>query len=65
MNLEVLNKYVLGAIGLFALCLYIATVAAGFVELMSRLPKAGARKRAIEKSTHDPQMAEREEVATF
>ena len=45
MSLEVLNKYVLGAIGLFGLCLYIALVATGFAELISGLPKAGARKK--------------------
>ena len=45
MNLEALNKYVLGVIGLFALCLYLAMVAAGFVELRSGFPKADARRK--------------------
>jgi len=44
-SLDVVNGYVLGAIGLFALCLYIATVATGLGELIARLPKVGARKR--------------------
>lgn len=45
MNLDVLNGYVLGAIGLFAFCLYIAMVATGFAELMLRLPKVETRKK--------------------
>jgi len=49
-NLEVLNKYVLGVIGLVALCSYLAMVAAGFVELMSGLPKTDARRKRL-KST--------------
>lgn len=44
-NLDLVNGYVLGVIGLFALCLYIATVAAGFGELLARLPKVGTRKK--------------------
>jgi hypothetical protein len=46
-NLDVLNRYVLGAIVLFALCLYIAMLKAGFSELGSRLPKARTRKRRL------------------
>ena len=45
MNLDVLNRYVLGVIAVFALCLYFATVATGFNELKSRLRKVGSRKR--------------------
>ena len=44
-NLEVLNRYVLAAIGLFAFCLSIAILAIGFSELRSRLPKIGTRKK--------------------
>jgi hypothetical protein len=44
-SLDVLNKFVLGAIGLFGLCLYIALVATGIAELISGLPKAGAQKK--------------------
>jgi hypothetical protein len=44
-NLDVLNRYVLGVIAVFALCLYFATVATGFNELRSRLRKVGSRKR--------------------
>jgi hypothetical protein len=44
-NLDVLNRYVLGVIAVFALCLYFVTVATGFNELRSRLPKVGSRKR--------------------
>ena len=58
MNLQVLNKYVLGVIGLFALCLYLAMVAAGFVELMSGLPKARARRKRL-KSTRKWQNSKR------
>ncbi len=45
MNLDVLNGYVLGVVGLFAVCLYVAMIAAGFTELMSRLPKSSTRKK--------------------
>ena len=45
MNLEVLNRYVLGMISLFAICLYIAMVVTGFAELMSPLPQAGSRHK--------------------
>jgi hypothetical protein len=44
-NLDVLNRYVLGVIAVFALCLYFVTVATGFNELRSRLRKVGSRKR--------------------
>jgi hypothetical protein len=44
-KLDVLNGYALGLVGLFAACLYIAVVATGFAELMSRPSKVGIRKR--------------------
>ncbi len=46
MNLELLNGYVLVAIVIFAICLYIAMIAAGFTELVSRLPKARTGKKS-------------------
>ena len=46
-NLEALNRYVLVMIGLFAVFLYLVIVAAGFLELISRMPKAkGQRTRS-------------------
>jgi hypothetical protein len=45
-NLELLNGYVLVAIVVFAICLYIAMVAAGFNELVSRLPKTRKGKKS-------------------
>ena len=61
-NLEALNRYVLGAIGLFGAVLYIGMVYAGLSELVSRLSKpkksrkrgratARARLRNAKKST--------------
>jgi uncharacterized membrane protein len=46
-NLDVLNGYVLGAIGLFAVCLYIAMLVSGVAELRSRLSKVGIRKKRL------------------
>jgi hypothetical protein len=46
-NLEVLNAYVLGAIGLFAICLYFALIVSGFADLRSRLSKVGIRKKLL------------------
>ncbi|MGO9403611.1 MAG: hypothetical protein ACLPVW_09085 [Terriglobales bacterium] len=51
MNIEALNGYVLGVIGFFAVCLYVAMIAAGFTELISRLPKAGTRKKGSSKGS--------------
>ena len=44
MNYEAWNRYVLMAIALFAVLLYIGLIYAGFAELRSRLSK-GKRKR--------------------
>jgi hypothetical protein len=45
-NLETLNRYVLAAIGLFALVLYLAMMYAGVADFISRMPKHSAgRKR--------------------
>lgn len=47
MNYEAWNHYVLMAIGLFAVLLYIGLIYAGFAELMSRISKSnGNRKRS-------------------
>ncbi len=46
MNLEAMNNYVLVAVVIVAVCLYIVMIAAGFAELMSRLPKARANKKS-------------------
>ena len=45
MNLDTLNRYLLGVIGVFAVLLYIGMMFAGASELISRLPKRGRRKR--------------------
>ena len=45
MNYEQLNRYVLVAIALFAVLLYIAMVYAGFAEFMARISKRGNRKK--------------------
>jgi hypothetical protein len=47
MDLEVLNDYVLRLVGLFALCLYVLVVFAGFRDVLSRRPKAGTRKKKL------------------
>lgn len=47
MNYEAWNRYVLMAIGLFAVLLYIGLIYAGATELMSRISKSkGNRKRS-------------------
>jgi hypothetical protein len=45
MNTETLNRDVLVVIALFAVLLYFAMVAAGFSELMSRMPKPKAQRK--------------------
>ena len=45
MSYEELNRYVLAAIALFAVLLYIALVYAGFAEFMARISKRGNRKK--------------------
>ena len=45
MNYEALNRYVLMAIALFAILLYIGMVYAGFTEFMARISKRGNRKK--------------------
>jgi hypothetical protein len=44
-NYEAWNRYVLIAIGLFAMFLYVGLLYAGLVELMSRLPKGKNSKK--------------------
>ena len=45
MNYEAWNRYVLMAIGLFAVLLYVGLVYAGFVEFMSRVSKSSKNKK--------------------
>lgn len=45
MNLESVNRYVLTAVGLFALLLYIALVYAGFADFSAWLSKSGSRTK--------------------
>jgi len=42
---ETLNRYVLIAIGLFAVLLYIGLVCAGFAEFIAGIPKRASRKK--------------------
>lgn len=46
MNLDKVNGYVLVGISFLAICLYLAVVATGMVELMSKKSGFGARKRS-------------------
>ena len=45
MNYEAWNRYVLMAIGLFAVLLYVGLIYAGFAEFMSRISKSGKSKK--------------------
>ena len=45
MNYEAWNRYVLMAIGLFAVILYIGLIYAGFAELMSRISKSERNRK--------------------
>ena len=45
MDYETLNRYVLIAIALFAVLLYIALVCAGFAEFIGGIPKRANRKK--------------------
>ena len=45
MNYEAWDRYILMAIGLFAVLLYIGLIYAGFVEFMSRISKSGKDKK--------------------
>ena len=45
MNYEAWNRYVLMAIGLFAVLLYIGLIYAGFLEFISRISKRGKNKK--------------------
>jgi len=45
-NLDKVNGYVLVGISFLVVCLYLAVVATGMVELMSRKSGFGARKRS-------------------
>jgi Na+-transporting methylmalonyl-CoA/oxaloacetate decarboxylase gamma subunit len=43
MNLDTLNRYVLGVVGVFVVLLYLGMMFAGCSELISRLSKRGGR----------------------
>lgn len=45
MSYEELNRYVLMAIAIFAVLLYIGLVYAGFAEFIARISKRGNRKK--------------------
>ena len=45
MNYEAWNRYVLMAIGLFAVLLYVGLLYAGFAEFMSRVSKRSKNKK--------------------
>ena len=45
MNYEAWNGYVLMAIGLFAVLLYVGLIYAGFAECMSRISKSSKSKK--------------------
>jgi len=49
----------------FAVWLCLAMGAAGFDELLSRLPKAGVRKRQLGKQRTTRKMADREAIPTL
>lgn len=50
-NYDAWNRYVLMAIGLFALLLYVGLIYAGFSEFMSRLSKGSKNKRRTRSRT--------------
>ena len=47
MDLDVLNRYALAAVALFAALLYVAIAFTGFTELISGLPKRCARRKKL------------------
>ena len=47
MNYEAWNRYVLVAIGLFGVLMYVALVYAGFAQFMSRLSKDSKRRTRV------------------
>ncbi len=49
MNYEMLNRYVLMAIALFAALLYVGLLWAGFTEFMARISKKGNQKKRLRK----------------
>lgn len=64
MNYEAWNRYVLMAIGLFAVLLYIGLIYAGAAELMSRRSKSKRnrkhlRNRAIARTVRDAKVSRR------
>ena len=47
MNYEAWNRYVLMAVGLFAVLLYIGLMYAGVLEFISRISKKGKNKKRL------------------
>lgn len=45
LNLEALNRYVLAAVGLFAVISYVVVVFTGFTDLISRMPKRATQQK--------------------
>ncbi len=45
MNVDALNRYVVAAIGLFAVFSYVAIIFMGIAELISRMPKRSTRRK--------------------
>ena len=56
MNYEAWNRYVLVAIGLFAVLLYVGLIYAGFAEFMSRMSKSGKHKKRSRSRVSAPRL---------
>ena len=56
MNYEAWNRYVLMAIGLFAVLLYVGLLCAGFAEFMSRVSKRGKNKKRSRSRVSAPRL---------
>ena len=56
MNYEAWNGYVLIAIGLFAVLLYVGLIYAGFAEFMSRIPKSSKSKKRSRSRLQAPKL---------
>ena len=56
MNYEAWNRYVLMAIGVFAVLLYFGLIYAGFAEFMSRISKSGKNKKRSRSRVSAPRL---------
>lgn len=65
MNYEAWNGYVLMAIGLFAVLLYVGLIYAGFAEFMSRISKNSKSKKRSRSRLQGSQTAEPEGSGTL